>query len=166
MNAKHKINKRLEELAHSKQYLHLINPYRKLRLKSRGTLRVSNNYTIKEYKQFVSVHTKTLEKYLREFSTWFYVCLLKRKNYDFSKKVMSKIQLESIISKARPVMISEITALFKHRDLKNEFIEYLYNKTLLSYEFKPNIPVPIHYNGKYTGRVYSKLAEFVFIILA
>ena len=130
----------------------------------------NGRYKKDEYARRIPVHRDTLRKYLEQFGKWLSVWLIRdAANITLANRVWGRERVEDIVSSgndAPSVTVAEVFELFHAHDLREEFAQYFLGKTHLSYEIAPAQPKPRTHHGRKSGPRYSKLAEFVFVILA
>lgn len=135
--------------------------------KWRKSIKSNGAYPAEEYARRIPVHVDTLKKYLGEFHKYLAVWISRgQNNTKVAAHCFGYERLEAVLAGDRP-SIYEVVALFSCRDFSLEFMEYFIGKTHMSYDILPREPIPSDSVGpSRNGPVYSKLAEFIYIILA
>lgn len=140
----------------------------KSRAKWRSRIKASGAYSQAEYAKRISVHRATLEKYLGQFGRWLGVWTARNeRNRKLAQVAFTQDGLEAILAGDKHPKVAEVLTLSELEDFGQDFRQYFLGKTHLSYELKPSKPRPRNQDqNTQNGPYYSKLGEFIYIILA
>lgn len=137
----------------------------KARARWRKSIKSEGAYSKAEYRRRIAVHADTLRKYLGQFGRWLAIWVTREDNLRLAESAFGRDRLEEVLAGAEP-SIYEVYTLFTAKDLSREFGQYLLGKTHLSFDLGKEPTPKDQPRFSQSGPYYSKLAEFVHIILA
>lgn len=134
----------------------------------RKSIKSEGAYSKSEYSRRITVHAQTLTKYLQQFHRWLAIWISRSDgNRQLAESIFGTDRLEAVLCGDNLPRVSEVFSMAHAIDLANDFRQYFLGKTHLSYELAPNKPSPrARERSRGDGPYYSKLGEFVYIILA